>query len=369
MYTSGTTGPSKGVISPHSQGHVVGLQMVTHCRYTSDDRLFTCLPLFHANALWFSVYAALWAEATLIMSPGFSARRFWQDIRDSGATEFNALGAMANIIWQQPPSELDRQHSVRTALVVPLSTDLAQRFRDRYGIKVTSVYAMTENTALTVLGVDEPHSKASSAGPVRDNVDIRVVDDHDHPLPTGEIGEIVIRTDDPGAFMLGYYGMPETTAEATRGLWFHTGDRGWLDEDSYLYFSNRKKEAIRRRGENISAYEVEVVLASHPAVLEAAAVPVPSELGEDEVMAYVVLNEGEQLDFADLIEHAAARMAYTWCPGTSTSSMSCPRRRARSWRSTSSPSPPGSGSMSSGIARRPGSWSSDEHGRRRHRRR
>ncbi len=314
MYTSGTTGPSKGVICPHSQGHVVGLQMVTHCRYTSDDRLFTCLPLFHANALWFSVYAALWAEATLIVSPGFSARRFWQDIRDSGATEFNALGAMANIIWQQPPSELDRQHSVRTALVVPLSTDLAQRFRDRYGIKVTSVYAMTENTALTVLGVDEPHSKASSAGPVRDNVDIRVVDDHDHPVPIGEIGEIVIRTADPGAFMLGYYRMPETTAESTRGLWFHTGDRGWLDEDAYLYFSDRKKEAIRRRGENISAYEVEVVLASHPAVLEAAAVPVPSELGEDEVMAYVVLNEGAQLDFADLIEHAAERMAYYMVP-------------------------------------------------------
>jgi crotonobetaine/carnitine-CoA ligase len=114
--------------------------------------------------------------------------------------------------------------------------------------------------------------------------------------------------------MLGYYRMPEVTAEATRGLWFHTGDRGWLDEDGYLYFSDRKKEAIRRRGENISAYEVEVVLASHPAVLEAAAVPVPSELGEDEVMAYVVLNEGARLDFADLIEHSAARMAYYMVP-------------------------------------------------------
>src|SRR5262249_19662352 len=163
----------KGVICPHSQGHAVGLQMAIHCRYTSDDRLFTCLPLFHANALWFSVYAALWAEATLIVSPGFSARRFWQDIRDSRATEFNALGATANIRWQQPPSELARQHCVRTAMVVPLSADLAQRFRDRYGIKVTSVYAMTENTALTVLGLDEPESKASSAGPIRGNADIR----------------------------------------------------------------------------------------------------------------------------------------------------------------------------------------------------
>jgi len=314
MFTSGTTGPSKGVVSPQSQGHVVGMEMAKHCGYSADDRLYTCLPVFHANALWFTIYAALWADATVVLSTGFSARRFWQEVRETRATQFNALGAMANIIWQLPPSDLDRRHDVRTSMIVPLSTDLAARFASRYGIRVTSVYAMTENTALTVLGVDDPVDKASSAGRVRDSVDIRIVDDEGLPVDVGTVGEIWIRTNEPGAFMLGYYRMPVETVGVTADLWFHTGDRGRLDQDGYLFFSDRKKEAIRRRGENISAYEVEVVVSQHPAVMEAAAVPVPSELGEDDVMVYVVPNPGEEVDFVDLITFCADRMAYYMVP-------------------------------------------------------
>jgi crotonobetaine/carnitine-CoA ligase len=314
MYTSGTTGPSKGVVCPHSQGHAVGMQMASLSGYRPADVLYTCLPVFHANALWFTIYAALWADASVALSPGFSARRFWDEIRESGATVFNALGAMANIIWQQPPSPLDREHRVRSAMMVPNSRELADGFAQRYGIRVTSVYAMTENCAVTVFGPDDPAEKASSAGRVRDYMSVQIVDDGRRPLPAGEVGEICIRPNERGSIMLGYYEMPAATVAASRDLWFHTGDRGHLDAEGYLFFADRKKEAIRRRGENISAYEVETVLCRHPDVVEAAAVPVPSALGEDEVMAYLVTAEGAEIDFAELIAFCADQMAYFMVP-------------------------------------------------------
>ena len=314
MYTSGTTGPSKGVVCPHSQGHAVGRQMASLSGYGPDDVLYTCLPVFHANALWFTIYAALWADACVALSRGFSARRFWDEIRASGATVFNALGAMANIIWQLPESPRDRDHRVRTAMMVPTSQDLVERFERRYGIRTTSVFAMTENCAVTVLGPDDPPEKGSSAGKVRDYMEVQIVDDERRPLPVGELGEICIRPRERGSIMLGYYQMPAATVAATTDLWFHTGDRGRLDADGYLWFADRKKEAIRRRGENISAYEVETVLCHHPAVVEAAAVPVPSELGEDEVMAYVVPAEGAEVDPAELVAFCAEHMAYYMVP-------------------------------------------------------
>jgi carnitine-CoA ligase len=314
LYTSGTTGPSKGAVCPHSQGHAVGHQMASLTRYRPDDVLYTCLPLFHGNALWYTVYAALWADASVALYPSFSARRFWDEIRESGATVFNCLGAMANIIWQLPPSPRDREHQVRSAMMVPTSRSLIDGFDERYGIAVTSVFAMTENCAITVFGPDDPKDKAPSAGRVRDYMSVQIIDDAGAPLPPGEIGEICIRPHERGAMMLGYYKMPQATVEATRDLWFHTGDRGHLDADGYLYFADRQKEAIRRRGENISAYEVETVLCRHPAVVEAAAVPVPSELGEDDVMAYLVAAPGAEISFPELIGFCADNMAYYMVP-------------------------------------------------------
>jgi carnitine-CoA ligase len=314
MYTSGTTGPSKGAVSPHSQGHAVGRQMASLTRYRPDDVLYTCLPLFHANALWFTVYAALWADASVALSPGFSARRFWTEIRESGATVFNALGAMANIIWQLPPSDSDRDHRVRSAMLVPLTRSLVEGYRERYGIQVTSVFAMTENCAVTVFGPDDPYGKVPSAGRVRDYMRVRIESESGAELPPGEVGEICIQPTEPGEVMLGYYKMPDATEAAWAGGWFHTGDRGHLDAEGYLYFSDRTKEAIRRRGENISAYEVELVLCRHPGIVEAAAVPVPAELGEDEVMAYLVAAPGAELSFPEVIAFCAANMAYYMVP-------------------------------------------------------
>lgn len=314
LYTSGTTGPSKGAICPQSQGHAVGHRMSTVNGYRSDDVLYTCLPIFHGNALWYTVYAALWAEASVALYPHFSASRFWPQIRESNATVFNCLGAMANIVWQQPPAPADRDHRVRISMMVPNSKELSQGFHDRYGITVTSVYAMTENCAITVFGPDDPPDKVPSAGRVRDDVAVQIVDDDGVEVPVGEIGEIRIKPAEPGMTMLGYYDMPEATERAHRDGWFHTGDRGRLDADGYLYFADRKKEAIRRRGENISAYEVETIICRHPAVHEAAAVPVASELGEDDLMVYLVPAEGARISFEEVIAFCAERMPYYMVP-------------------------------------------------------
>ncbi len=314
LYTSGTTGPSKGAVCPHSQGLAVGQQLASISGYRPDDILYTCLPVFHGNALWYTVYAALWAEASVALYPHFSASRFWDQIRESRATVFNCLGAMANIIWQQPRSSRDTEHDVRICMMVPSSRELTDGFLERYGITVTSVYAMTENCAICVFGPDEPASKAPSAGRVRDYMSVQIADDDGRALPPGQVGEIRIRPNERGIIMHGYYNMGDATAAAVRDLWFHTGDRGHLDDDGYLYFSDRKKEAIRRRGENISAYEVETILCRHPAVLEAAAVPVPSELGEDDVMVYVVVAPGTAVTYAELIGFCDQQMAYYMVP-------------------------------------------------------
>ncbi|MQA04189.1 MAG: AMP-binding protein [Streptosporangiales bacterium] len=314
LYTSGTTGPSKGAICPQSQGHAVGHQMSSINGYRPDDVLYTCLPVFHGNALWYTVYAALWAEASVALYPPFSASRFWAQIQQSNATVFNCLGAMANIIWQQPPSPADREHRARICMMVPNSRELSRGFLDRYGITVTSVYAMTENCAVTVFGPDDPQEKVPSAGRVRDGVAVQIVDDDGVEVPVGAVGEIRIKPAEPGMTMLGYYNMPEATAETHKDGWFHTGDRGWLDGDGYLYFSDRKKEAIRRRGENISAYEVETIICQHPAVHEAAAVPVASELGEDDVMVYLVAADGATITYEEIIAFCADQMPYFMVP-------------------------------------------------------
>jgi crotonobetaine/carnitine-CoA ligase len=314
MYTSGTTGPSKGAVCAHSQGFAVGRQMATINGYRSDDVLYTCLPVFHANALWYTVYAALWAEASVALFPRFSARSFWDEVRASGATVMNCLGAMANIIWQLPPSLHDRDHRVRICMMVPNSQAMSDGFRDRYGITVTSVYAMTENCAVAVFSPDDPREKVPAAGRVREYMAVQIVDDDGAPVAVGQVGEICIRPLERGIIMIGYYKMGEATVESTRDLWFHTGDRGHLDADGYLYFSDRKKESIRRRGENISAYEVETIICKHPAVLEAAAVPVPSDLGEDDLMVYLVRVPGADVTFEELTHFCADNMPYYMVP-------------------------------------------------------
>jgi crotonobetaine/carnitine-CoA ligase len=314
MYTSGTTGPSKGVISPHSQAHGVGRSLTLNFGYRPDDVLYTCLPLFHGNALWYSCYAALWADCALAVSPRFSASTFWDEIRATGATQFNSLGAMTNILLRAPASPGDREHCVRQSMIVPLSRESYREVSERFGVRVTSLYAMTETFAVTMFTPDDPEHKGASAGKPRGLAELQIVSDEDDPLPAGDVGEICVRPCERGIIMSGYYKMPEATVRDTRDLWLHTGDRGRIDSDGYLYFVDRKKEAIRRRGENISAYEVEMLIAKHPSVLEVAAVPVASELSEDEVMVFVVCRSGCVVGEEELVRFANHNMAHFMVP-------------------------------------------------------
>ncbi len=314
MYTSGTTGPSKGVMCPHSQGHAVGSMLARDYGYRPDDVLYTCLPLFHGNAIWYSCYAALWADASIALAPRFSASRFWDDIRDSAATQFNTLGAMTNIIWKLPAGPHERQTALRQCMAVPVPKEIYVEFQQRYGVTLTSVYAMTENFAMTRFTPDDPPAKAGSAGSPRGACELRIVDDDQRDLPIGEVGEVWMRPLIDGAMMKGYYKMPVETAREFVDGWFRTGDRARLDADGYLFFVDRKKEAIRRRGENISAYEVELILSRHPAILEVAAIPVSSEMSEDDVMVYVVRKPGESLTHAGVVQFAADQMSYFMVP-------------------------------------------------------
>jgi crotonobetaine/carnitine-CoA ligase len=314
MYTSGTTGPSKGVLCSHAQEQTGGLFMAEQMGYRESDVLYTCLPLFHANALRITVNAALNAGATVALARRFSARQFWNDIRVSGATQFNALGAMANIILRQPASASDTDHKVRLCNIVPaLPAEIAQEFSQRFGVPLTSLYGSTE-ACCPVFAVDVPAEKGPSCGRLAHPFEMRVVDDDDFELPHGEVGELLIRSGQPWHMFQGYFDMPAETLATLRNGWFHSGDRGYRDEDGFFYFVDRKKESIRRRGENISSYEVELGISQHPAVLEVAVVPYPSDLGEDDVLAFVVRRDGATVREEELVTFCEGRMAKFMVP-------------------------------------------------------
>jgi crotonobetaine/carnitine-CoA ligase len=314
IYTSGTTGPSKGNMSTHAHALSCGFVLAETYGYRPDDVLYVCLPIFHGNAWLCSVLPAFVADASIAVARRFSASAFWDDIRRYGVTQFNSLGAMTNFIWSRPPHPRDREHKVRQVMVVPTPKQFYHEFEKRFGIEFTSVYALSDCGMVTARGPKDPKEKWASAGKACEHVDIRIADDDDFELPPGHTGEILVRPNMPWLYAQGYYNMPEATARTYRNLWFHTGDRGYLDEDGYIHFVDRKKDAIRRRGENISSFEVEQIVLKHDAVLEVAAFPVTSEHSEDEVMVSVVLREGKKLSEKELIEHCQQNMAYFMVP-------------------------------------------------------
>lgn len=313
LYTSGTTGPSKGNMITHAGSLSAGFEVARTFGYCQDDILYVCLPIFHGNALWCSVLPAFVAGASIALARTFSVTTFWEDIRSYGATQFNSLGAMTNFLWSRPPDPRDRDHKVRQAMVVPTPT-FYRDFEERFGIRFMSLYGLADRGIVAARGPNDPPEKWASAGKACEGVEIQIVDDDDFEVPRGQPGEIVVRTRVPWLLAQGYYNMHESTVQACRNLWFHTGDRGYLDEDGYLYFLDRKKDAIRRRGENISSFEVEQIILKHPAVLDVAAFPVVSEHSEDEVMVAVVIREGHVLRESNLIEHCRNNMAYFMVP-------------------------------------------------------
>jgi carnitine-CoA ligase len=306
LYTSGTTGPSKGVLCPQAQwywwavttGEVLGVR--------EDDVLYTCLPLFHTNAL--NAFAqALVAGATFSLGPRFSASQLWQRLAESGATVTYLLGAMVHILAKRGPDPHERAHSVRVALAPATPAALYEPFRARFGIELVDGWGSTESNCVLSTAFDA--APPGSMGGVNPGYDARVVDEDDEEVPAGTPGELVVRTSRPHAFANGYYGLPDKTLESWRNLWLHTGDRVVRDEDGWFWFLDRIKDSIRRRGENISSYEVEAVLSEHTDVAAVAVVPVPSELGEDEVLACVVARDGARLDPAALVAYCDGRLA------------------------------------------------------------
>lgn len=306
LYTSGTTGPSKGVCCPHAQYFWWGLNGIRNLELREGDVLSTCLPLFHTNALG-TFHQALLRGATLVAEPRFSASRFWQRLIERKATVTYLLGAMVPILLSRPPSPDERRHTVRCALAPGVPANLHRAFFDRTGIALLDGYGSTETNF--VIGATAAEHHPGFMGTVRDGFAARVLDPSGADAKPGAPGELSVRADETLAFASGYFEMPEKTAEAFRDGWFYTGDRVICDANGYFRFVDRLKDAIRRRGENVSSFEVEQVLLSHPEVGNAAVFPVPSELAEDEVMAAVVRRPGSRLTENALCEFCRPRLA------------------------------------------------------------
>lgn len=312
IYTSGTTGLSKGAIGSHNFWIVVAEKMLEYREGGKDDIFLTFLPLYHFNAQVLTTLTALVAEAQMVLLDRFSASRFWDEIRYYGATQFNYLGAVMPILAKQPEKKDDLNNPARIALGAGCPPAVMEEMEKRFGITCLEGFGMTEIGIPIHVRVND--RRKGSCGKPMDIYEMKLFDDHDNEVPLGEIGEIVFRPREPFIMMSDYYNMPEKTLEAYRNLWFHTGDLARKDEDGYFYFVDRKKDALRRRGENISSFEVERAINTHPGVLESAAVAVPSEVGEDEVKICVVLKPGVTLLPEELIAYCENRMPYFAVP-------------------------------------------------------
>jgi len=307
IFTSGTTGPSKGVMSSYM--HLYSMAAAAPF-LRSDDRYMINLPMFHSGGVM-PVTAMLIHGGSIIMVESFNTDTFWDTVRRTGITTAVLLGVMGGFLLKRPPSPDDKNHTLRTCTYVPLN-DSAPQFHERFGTEIHTHFNMTE---ISMPIVSQPNPTAlGSAGRMRAGVQLRIVDENDCEVPVGEVGELVVRTEAPWAMNHGYAANPEATAAAWRNGWFHTGDGFRKDGEDNFYFVDRLKDAIRRRGENISSFEVESEVLSYPSVREAAAIAVKSEIAEDEVMAVVALREGEGFDPGELIEFLRPRMAHFMIP-------------------------------------------------------
>jgi crotonobetaine/carnitine-CoA ligase len=313
LFTSGTTGPSKGVT--FSERFLVNFARLGRdvMGYQPSDVVYTCLPLFHANALLIATCATLLVRARIAISPKFSVRRYWRELAESRATVTSQLGAMASLLLQQEPSPQERNHGVNRAHVVPATADIYSRVEQRFGIAPIDVYGTTD-IGIPISNRWGDHRRPGSCGRVMDGYECVLVNSDDVPVPEGKVGELLVRPTRAGMMSDGYWRMPEATVNAWRGLWFRTGDLLRQDVDGWYYFIDRRTDAIRRRGENVSSYEVEHVFLMHPDVVEAAAYPLPSELTEDEVAVSVVLRPTSTVSPEDLVRFANSYLAYYALP-------------------------------------------------------
>jgi carnitine-CoA ligase len=315
LYTSGTTGPSKGVICPAAQFYWWARTLAQVIGIRAGDVLYNCLPLYHANALVAPMQALL-AGAGCVIGPRFSASRFWVEAADADATVTYLLGALSNRLLAQPTRDSDRAHEVRKLFAPGTAAPVWEPFRERFGVEeIIEGYGSTETNHCIGRAPGHPTSRPGRMGWVLDeHFEAAIVDADDTPVADGTPGELVFRARQPFSMSQGYWGMPEVTVHAFRNLWFHTGDTAARDPDGCFRFVDRSKDSIRRLGENISSWEVEEAIGTHPAVSQAAVFGIRSVEVDEEVMAVVVLREGQAFDPVALTRHLETRLAYFAIP-------------------------------------------------------
>ncbi|MFN8037567.1 MAG: AMP-binding protein [Acidimicrobiia bacterium] len=315
IYTAGTTGPSKGCMLPHH--YVVSLadQIARAWGRTADDVVLTPLPLFHFNAISVCVVGTLLAGGHASIARKFSVSRFWPEVKRTGATMLSMLGSLAILIANAEDHPDQAGHRLRLCAAAPMPPDVDAVWRERFGCATFSGgYGLTEASLISMLPAGETNKVGAAGKPNDHEFDVLLVDEHDLPVPVGEIGEIVCRPKGPNLMFAGYWRRPEATLDVTRNLWFHTGDLGRLDGDGFLYFVDRKKDYLRRRGENISSFEMEKTFYGHPAIKDVAVHSVPSDIGEDDVKVTAVLQPDATLTEEELCRWAVERVPYFAVP-------------------------------------------------------
>jgi crotonobetaine/carnitine-CoA ligase len=315
FFTSGTTGPSKAVATTWHYLFSAAAGVVTAWELQAGDVVWSAMPLFHLSAAP-SVLAPLLVGSATVLSPTFRPSEAWDRVRDCGAAGFAGAGAMVSMLWNQPPDPRDAQLPLRFISAAPISADMYRSVEQRYGARIVTMYGMTEAFPIAFKSVSEEGVPGTS-GQVNAAFDVRIVDGDGRAMPAGSVGEIACRPKSPYVMSDGYIDAAATGPDivvAPHEEWFRTGDLGSLDSGGNLTYVDRVKDSLRRRGENVSSVEVETTVMRHPAVLEAAAVAIPSELGEDDILVVVTLQPHADFDHADLLDFCSARMPYFCVP-------------------------------------------------------
>lgn len=312
FYTSGTTGPSKGALATQHYLLSAAQTMVDCWALQPEETVYAPLPLFHLSAVG-SVLGPLLAGGTGVIDRAFSVQGTWDQVRRHRAVGVLGAGAMVNMLWSLPVDQRDHDLPIRFLSAAPVAKDLYHAVQARWGCRIVTCYGLSEAFPLTIAGVDDDNPPGAS-GRVNPDFEVMLVDDDDGEVPVGTVGEIVCRPRRPHVMFEGYDGHHRQTVEQERNLWFHTGDLARFDHEGNLYYADRTKDAMRRRGENISSFEIEQALAGYEAVAEVAAVGVPSELGEDEVMVYVVAKPGCDLAVVPFMDFCCEQLPYFAVP-------------------------------------------------------
>jgi crotonobetaine/carnitine-CoA ligase len=312
MYTSGTTGPAKGVVLTHNYAFEFTMTLIKYMKTTRDDIQYCCWPMYNLTGQCETSMRAFLSDGKLALTPRFSASRFWDDARRYGCTEFVYFGGVIAILWKLPPKEEDANNPIRAGFGGPTPKEIHREFERRFNLNLVEIYGSTEAGFPLFNPYEE--RRVGSCGLPTDGYDVIIVDEEDNILSPNQTGELLVRPKRPHAIFEEYYKMPEATIKAFRNLWFHTGDMAYQNEGGYFYFVGRKKDSIRRRGQNISSSELEEVINMHPSVLESSAIGVPSELGEEDVMVFIVLKDRRTLDYIDFIKFCEKKMPYFMIP-------------------------------------------------------